>query len=52
MRRHSKALRADLTDAILFRANLTGTYLYGARLTFAIWSNTTCPNGTVTITGC
>ena len=50
----------NVTGANLTRANLTGAYLdgpdwrlpAGANLTGAIFSNTTCPNGTVTSTGC
>jgi uncharacterized protein YjbI with pentapeptide repeats len=38
---------ADLTNA-----NLTGLDLTGADLGRVTWSNTTCPNGTVTNTGC
>jgi len=53
---------AALLQALLYNANLTGADLTGADLTNAdltnanltgvIWSNTTCPNGTVTNTGC
>ena len=53
---------ADLTGANLTGANLTGVNLWlrdakGAAvgnvpLSGAIWSNTTCPDGTVTSTGC
>ena len=48
---------ANLTSANLTSANLTGAFLNyatlaGANLTNVIWSNTTCPNGTVTNTGC
>ena len=48
---------ANLTFAWLANANLTGANLTGARpirtvFTGAVWSNTTCPDGTVTSTGC
>ena len=43
---------ANLTNANLFRANLGGANLTGAILSGAKWANTTCPNGTVTSTGC
>ena len=43
---------ANLTNANLFRANLGGANLTGAILSGAKWANTTCPNGTVTNTGC
>ena len=48
---------ADLRDAWLFdadltRADLTGANLTGADLRGATWRNTTCPDGTVTNTGC
>ena len=43
---------ANLTNANLFRANLGGANLTGAILSGAQWANTTCPNGTVTSTGC
>ena len=47
----------DLTGAFLKFANLSGADLTGAILTDAnltrvTWSNTTCPNGSVTNTGC
>ena len=47
----------DLTGAFLKFANLSGADLSGAILTDAnltrvTWSNTTCPDGTVTNTGC
>ena len=46
-----------LRGANLKRANLTGTDFTGAHfdpdtVEGAKWSNTTCPNGTVTNTGC
>jgi uncharacterized protein YjbI with pentapeptide repeats len=37
---------ADLTSANLTGTDLNGTDLTGANLTGAIWSNTTCPDGT------
>ncbi len=48
---------ATLTDAYmpfvnLTGANLTGATLTGANLSAVTWSNTTCPDGTVTNTGC
>jgi len=48
---------ANLTDAYmpfvnLTSANLTGATLTGANLAAVTWSNTTCPDGTVTNTGC
>ena len=58
---------ANLPNANLNNANLAGANLAGANLTGAVmtdaqlvnanvigvtWSNTTCPNGTVTSTGC
>ena len=48
---------ANLTDAVLDDANLSGAILTDAKLTNAnlfrvTWSNTTCPSGTVTSTGC
>ncbi|MBU6362977.1 MAG: pentapeptide repeat-containing protein [Acidobacteria bacterium] len=50
-------LPSDLSHANLNRANLTGTNFRGANLdptgvAGAKWSNTTCPNGSVTNTGC
>jgi len=38
---------ADLTEANLSDANLTG-----AKLTDVVWKRTTCPDGTITDTGC
>ncbi len=38
---------ANLTGAVLFGANLTGAYVADV-----VWSDTACPNGTVTSTGC
>lgn len=43
---------ANFTNAILFGVNLTGATLTGANFTGADWNSTTCPNGTVTNTGC
>jgi uncharacterized protein YjbI with pentapeptide repeats len=43
---------ANLSYANLYWANLTGADLTGADLTGAYWSNTSCPDGTVTNTGC
>ena len=43
---------AILTDAVLTNADLTGANLTGAILTDVTWSNTTCPDGTLTNTGC
>ena len=50
-------LPSDLRQANLNRANLTGTNFRGANVDLAgvagaTWSNTTCPNGTVSNTGC
>lgn len=42
---------ADLTKAKLFEAVLTGADQTGADQTGVRWSNTTCPNGTVTPIG-
>ena len=44
--------RANLYHANLTNANLTDANLTGANLIGVFWSNTTCPNGTVTNTGC
>ena len=48
---------ANLSNAILISTNLPDPNLAGARpvrtvFTAAVWSNTICPNGTVTSTGC
>ena len=43
---------ANLTGATLIFANLASATLADANLTGVLWSNTTCPNGTVTSTGC
>jgi len=43
---------ADLTGADLTGADLTGALLSGGKLSGVIWSTTTCPDGTVTNTGC
>ena len=43
--------RANLAGALLFGANLTGANLTGATLA-ALFSNTTCPSGRVSSTGC
>lgn len=43
---------ANLTKATLTRADLWGANLTGAILTGVGYSNTTCPNGIVTNTGC
>ena len=43
---------ADLSSANLMSADLTYANLASANFTYAIWNNTTCPNGTVTNTGC
>lgn len=37
---------ADLSGAILTRADLTAAIMTGTKLSGAIWSHTTCPNGT------
>ena len=49
--------QADMTGATLTGAYLTGAYLIGVELSGAntvgvTWLNTTCPDGTVTSTGC
>ena len=43
---------AYLTNANLNWANLFSANLTSANLTGAAWNNTTCPDGTVTYTGC
>ena len=43
---------ANLSYANLSWANLSGAFLKAATLTGAYWSNTTCPQGTKTNTGC
>jgi len=43
---------ANLSGANLSFANLSSAILDGANLSTAVWSNTTCPDGTVTNTGC
>ena len=48
----AKLRNADLTNADLSGANLTNAVLIGANLTGVTWSYTTCPDGTVTNTGC
>ena len=65
--RGANLTRANLTSAWLDYANLTGAKIFSANLAYAnltsanltsadltgvIWSNTTCPNGTVTSIGC
>ncbi len=42
----------NLTGANLTDANLFGAGLNAANLTGVTWSNTTCPDGTITNTGC
>ncbi len=42
----------NLTYADLTNANLTGADLFGAMPLTTFWRNTTCPDGTVTNTGC
>ena len=42
---------ANLSGADLTGTNLRGANLTGANLTAVKWSNTTCPDGTVTDTG-
>ena len=42
----------NLSYSILDWANFTGANLTGANLTGVFWLNTTCPNGTITDTGC
>jgi len=45
--------RANLTRANFIRPNFTSTIsTTAADLSTAVWNNTTCPNGTVTSTGC
>ena len=44
--------RANLTDANLTGAFFDGAVLTGAILTGVTWGNTTCPDRTVTNTGC
>ena len=48
----SKILAEVMDGANLTDVNLTGADLTGAYLTGVTWSNTTCPDGTVTNTGC
>ena len=43
---------ADLTGADLTGANLFNAILAGAVLTGVTWSNTTCPDGSITNTTC
>ena len=43
---------ANLTGASLISADLSGANLTGANLWRVEWYDTTCPNGTVTNTGC
>jgi uncharacterized protein YjbI with pentapeptide repeats len=43
---------ANLTNAWLAGASLNGANLTGANVTTTMWWYTTCPNGTVTNTGC
>ena len=43
---------ANLSNAYLYYANLHYANLTGANLTGVFWLNTTCPNGTITDTGC
>lgn len=43
---------ATLTGSNLSEVNLTGAILTGAILTGVKWSNTTCPDGSVTSSGC
>ena len=43
---------ADLSGANLTGAAVVSAYLVGANLASAIFQGTTCPNGTVTNTGC
>ena len=43
---------ANLTDAAIGEANLSGAILFAANLDGVTWGNTTCPDGTVTSTGC
>ena len=43
---------ANLTGASLISADLSGANLTGATFSRNTWNNTTCPNGTVTNTGC
>jgi uncharacterized protein YjbI with pentapeptide repeats len=45
-------VNAQLAGADLTGVNLSGAFLNGADLTGVIWSNTTCPNGTVQSTPC
>ena len=46
------AASAHLSNAYLATANLYGATVVGVELTRAIWSDTICPNGPVTNTGC
>ena len=48
----AKLKGANLKGANLKDADLTGANLTKANLTGVIWSNTTCPDGSVTNTGC
>ena len=43
-----KVKRAAVCNGI----NAVGANLASANFTYAIWNNTTCPNGTKTYTGC
>ncbi len=43
---------AYLTDANLRGADLTDADLTGANLSGIVWRRTTCPDGTITDTGC
>ena len=49
---HARLNGADLTGANLTGADLWSADLTGAILTGVTWSQTTCPDGTVTNTGC
>jgi uncharacterized protein YjbI with pentapeptide repeats len=50
--RYSDVSGADLRGADLTWANLTGADLTWANLTGASWGRTTCPDGSITDTGC
>jgi len=51
--RSANMSNTNLTNVNLTNADLTGAVLPAANFRTGVkWSNTTCPNGTVTSTGC